>query len=302
MEEVMNIAGRVSESRAAVLIQGESGTGKELIAKLIHHLSPRSERPMITVNCAALPENLMESELFGHEKGAFTGADQRRIGRFEEVHEGTLFLDEIGELSPSVQVKLLRFLQDHEFQRIGGNQTLHSDVRIISATNKDLEKKVKEGDFRDDLYYRLNVVAISIPPLRERKEDLSPLMDHFLSKFSVEDGKDIRGISPEARDLLLKYDYPGNARELENIIERAVVVTRNNVISTRDLPFEKAAAMDSDAGKTVGATLKESIEVLEKRMITAALEETSGHQTKAAELLGISERMMRYKMKKYDLK
>ena len=302
MEEVMNMAGRVSESRATVLIQGESGTGKELIAKLIHHLSPRSEQPMIIVNCAALPENLMESELFGHEKGAFTGADKRRIGRFEEAHKGTLFLDEIGELSPSVQVKLLRFLQDHEFQRIGGNQTLHSDVRIVSATNKDLEEKVKEGGFRDDLYYRLNVVAISIPPLRERKEDLSPLMDHFLSKFAVENGKDIQGISPEARDLLLKYDYPGNARELENIIERAVVVTRENVISTRDLPFEKAPAVDSVAGKAGGTTLKESIEVLEKRMITEALKETSNHQTKAAELLGISERMLRYKMKKYYLK
>lgn len=302
MEEVMNMAGRVAESRATVLIQGESGTGKELIANLIHHLSPRSEQPMIIVNCAALPENLMESELFGHEKGAFTGADQRRIGRFEEAHKGTLFLDEIGELSPSVQVKLLRFLQDHEFQRIGGNQTLQSDVRIISATNKDLEEKVKEGGFRDDLYYRLNVVVISIPPLRERKEDLSPLMDHFLSKFVVENGKDIQGISPEARDLLLKYDYPGNARELENIIERAVVVTREDVISTRDLPFEKAPSVGNVAGKAGGTTLKESIEVLEKRMITEALKETSNHQTRAAELLGISERMMRYKMKKYNLK
>ena len=302
MEEVMNMAGRVAESRATVLIQGESGTGKELIAKLIHHLSPRSEQPMIIVNCAALPENLMESELFGHEKGAFTGADQRRIGRFEEAHKGTLFLDEIGELSPSVQVKLLRFLQDHEFQRIGGNQTLQSDVRIISATNEDLEEKVKEGGFRDDLYYRLNVVVISIPPLRERKEDLSPLMDHFLSKFVVENGKDIQGISPEARDLLLKYDYPGNARELENIIERAVVVTREDVISTRDLPFEKAPSVGNVAGKAGGTTLKESIEVLEKRMITEALKETSNHQTRAAELLGISERMMRYKMKKYNLK
>jgi transcriptional regulator with PAS, ATPase and Fis domain len=298
----MNMAGRVAESRATVLIQGESGTGKELIARLIHHLSPRSEQPMIIVNCAALPENLMESELFGHEKGAFTGADQRRIGRFEEAHKGTLFLDEIGELSPSVQVKLLRFLQDREFQRVGGNQTLQSDVRIISATNKDLEQKVKEGDFRDDLYYRLNVVAISIPPLKDRKEDLSPLMDHFLSKFAVENGKDIQGISPEAKDLLLKYDYPGNVRELENIMERAVVVTRDNVISTRDLPFDKAAAVENEDQTLGGATLKESVEILEKRLITDALKETSNHQTKAAELLGISERMLRYKIKKHDLK
>jgi two-component system NtrC family response regulator len=302
MEEVMNMAGRVAESRATVLIQGESGTGKELIARLIHHLSPRSAQPMIIVNCAALPENLMESELFGHEKGAFTGADQRRIGRFEEAHKGTLFLDEIGELSPSVQVKLLRFLQDREFQRVGGNQTLQSDVRIISATNKDLEQKVKEGDFRDDLYYRLNVVAISIPPLKDRKEDLSPLMDHFLSKFAVENGKDIQGISPEAKDLLLKYDYPGNVRELENIMERAVVVTRDNVISTRDLPFDKAAAVENEDQTLGGTTLKESVEILEKRLITDALKETSNHQTKAAELLGISERMLRYKIKKHDLK
>jgi two-component system NtrC family response regulator len=302
MEEVMNIAGRVSESRATVLIQGESGTGKELIAKLIHHLSPRSEQPMMIVNCAALPENLMESELFGHEKGAFTGAEHRRIGRFEEAHTGTLFLDEIGELSPSVQVKLLRFLQDREFQRVGGNQTLKSDVRIISATNKDLEEKVKEGEFREDLYYRLNVVAISIPPLRDRKEDLPPLMDHFLRKFAEENGKDIQGFSPEARDLLLKYNYPGNARELENIMERAVVVTRENVISTRDLPFEKAPPADSLSGKAGGTTLKESMEMLEKRMIMEALEETSDHQTRAAALLGISERMLRYKIKKYHLK
>jgi DNA-binding NtrC family response regulator len=209
MEEVINLAGRVAPSRATVLIQGESGTGKELIARLIHDLSPRAEKPMTIVNCAALPENLLESELFGHEKGAFTGAASTRLGRFEEADGGTLFLDEIGELTNTVQVKLLRFLQEREFQRIGGNRTFHSDVRIISATNRDLEDRMKKGEFREDLFYRLNVVDITIPPLKERKEDLPPLIDHFLKRFSSENNRKIVGIASKARDLLMKYDYPG---------------------------------------------------------------------------------------------
>ena len=237
MDEVINLAGRVATSKATVLIQGESGTGKELVARLLHALSPRSQKPMTVVNCAALPESLLESELFGHEKGAFTGATQRRVGRFEEADGGSLFLDEIGELPLPVQVKLLRFLQEREFERLGGNRTLHSDVRIISATNRDLKTKIGESAFREDLFYRLNVVAITIPPLRERKEDLSPLIDHFLRRFSTQNEKEIEGVLPEAKDLLLKYDYPGNVRELENIIERAVVIARGSLISTRDLPF-----------------------------------------------------------------
>jgi transcriptional regulator with PAS, ATPase and Fis domain len=257
---------------------------------------------MITVNCAALPETLLESELFGHEKGAFTGASQRRIGRFEEADEGTLFLDEIGDLSPPVQVKLLRFLQEREFQRVGGNQTIRSDVRIISATNRDLENKMAEGSFREDLYYRLNVVAMTIPPLRARKEDLPPLIDHFLKRYSAEMGEEPRSVGPEARDLLLKYDYPGNVRELENIIERAVVIARGSMISNRDLPFSKdQITHNKNDGKTF-RTLRESVEELERNMIRQAMEETSNHQTKAADLLGISERMMRYKLKKYGLK
>ena len=302
MDEVINLAGRAANSNATILIQGESGTGKELVARLIHTLSPRSQKTMITVNCTALPENLLESELFGHEKGAYTGASQRRIGRFEEADGGTLFLDEIGELSPSVQVKLLRFLQEREFQRIGGNQTIRTDVRIVTATNRDLDAKIGEGTFREDLFYRLNVVAIEIPPLSERKEDIPPLIDHFLNLFSAENVKEIHGIDPEARDLLLKYDYPGNVRELENIIERAVVITRGEVISSRDLPFSGNASEDAKRDMTTTRSLKTSLEDLEHRMIRDAITQTKNHQTRAANLLGISERALRYKLKKYGFK
>ncbi|MBW1780580.1 MAG: sigma-54-dependent Fis family transcriptional regulator [Deltaproteobacteria bacterium] len=302
MNEVINLAGRVAESRATVLIQGESGTGKELIARLIHALSPRSERPMTIVNCAALPENLLESELFGHEKGAFTGASQRRIGRFEEADGGRLFLDEIGELSQTVQVKLLRFLQDGEFQRIGDNQSRRSNVRVISATNQDLSVRIREGAFREDLYYRLNVVAITIPPLRARKDDIAPLMDHFRDRFSKQNGKDIEGFLPEARDLLLKYDYPGNVRELENIIERAVVIARGSLVSTKDLPFAEANLRSGTERGKSRANLKDAVEALECEMIRKAMDQTRNHQTHAADILGISERTLRYKLKKYGLK
>jgi len=302
MDEVINLAGRVAGSRATVLIQGESGTGKELVARLIHNLSPRSDKPMITVNCVALPENLLESELFGHEKGAFTGASHRRIGRFEDADGGTLFLDEIGELSLSVQVKLLRFFQEREFQRVGGNRTLRSDVRIISAGNQELESGVKEGTFREDLFYRLNVVAIVVPALRIRREDIPPLVDHFLKHFSIENGKVIQGIDAEARDLLLKYDYPGNVRELENIIERAVVITRGSVISREDLPFAGGFPRINQSETGESQTLKGSLEELEHRMILDAMGDAGNHQTRAAGLLGISERMLRYKLKKYGLK
>ena len=299
---LINMAGRVAASRATVLLQGESGTGKELLARLIHNLSPRSARRIIAVNCGALHENLLESELFGHEKGAFTGAAVRRIGRFEEADGGTLFLDEIGELSQAVQVKLLRFLQEHEFQRLGGNQTLHTDVRVISATNRDLGQRVKEGAFREDLFYRLNVVMMSIPPLRERREDIPPLIDHFLKKYAEENGKEIAGLSSEAQDILLKYDYPGNVRELENIIERAVVIARDAVISIEDLPFREAMEEGPAGGTSEEGLLRGSIEELEEKLIVDAMEKAGEHQTRAAELLGISERMLRYKLKKYGLK
>ena len=301
MAELVNLAGRVASSRATVLIQGESGTGKELFARLIHQLSPRAHKSIVVVNCGALHEQLLESELFGHEKGAFTGATSRRIGRFEEADGGTVFLDEIGELSLSLQVKLLRFLQEREFQRLGSNVNISVDVRIISATNRDLESLVKAGRFREDLLYRLKVVTMTLPPLRERKEDLGALMDHFLKKFAAENNKNIRGISTEARDLLLKYDYPGNIRELINIMERAVVIARNDYISTEDLPFKSATPLEEHAKKFSGA-LKESVDELERKLIMEALEKTNDNQTKAAEILGISERMLRYKLKKYDLK
>ncbi|MBM4315837.1 MAG: sigma-54-dependent Fis family transcriptional regulator, partial [Deltaproteobacteria bacterium] len=246
---------------------------------------------------------LLESELFGHEKGAFTGATARRIGRFEEADGGTLFLDEVSELSPQIQVKLLRFLQEHEFQRLGGNQTLGSDVRVISATNRDLEQRVKEGAFREDLFYRLNVVMMSIPPLRERREDIPPLIDHFLKRFAEENGREIEGLTSEAQDILLKHDYPGNVRELENIIERAVVIARDAVISTEELPFRgTVTAEGGPAGGQPEGLLRGSIEELEKKLIVDAMEKAGEHQTRAAELLGISERMLRYKLKKYGLK
>lgn len=302
MENLVNMVGRVAYSRATVLLQGESGTGKELFARLIHMSSPRSDGPMIVVNCSALPETLLESELFGHEKGAFTGATARRIGRFEEADGGTLFIDEIGELSPSVQVKLLRFLQEREFQRLGGNQTIRSDLRIISATNRDLEGKLQDGTFREDLFYRLNVVVMNIPPLRERREDVPLLIEHFIARFSKENGKKIDGMSREAQDLLLKYNYPGNVRELENIIERAVVISRNPIISLRDLPFKKIPPEQLESQLTSKGSLRDSIESLEQRFIEQAMEEAGNNQTKAAEILGISERMLRYKLKKYDLK
>jgi transcriptional regulator with GAF, ATPase, and Fis domain len=302
MSALKNMAGRVAASRATVLLQGESGTGKELLARLIHQLSPRAERRIIAVNCGALHENLLESELFGHEKGAFTGAAERRVGRFEEADGGTLFLDEIGELLPQVQVKLLRFLQEHEFQRLGGNQTLRTDVRVISATNRDLEQRVKEGAFREDLFYRLNVVLMSIPPLRERKEDIPALIDHFLKKYADENGRQIEGLTSEAQDVLLKYDYPGNVRELENIIERAVVIAREELIYVEDLPFRDNIGESTEGLKAEEGRFRGSIEELERKLIVEAMGKTGDRQRRAARLLGISERMLRYKLKKYGMK
>jgi two-component system NtrC family response regulator len=301
MAELINLAGRVAASKASILIQGESGTGKELLARLIHQLSPRANKSIVVVNCGALHENLLESELFGHEKGAFTGASSRRIGRFEEADGGTLFLDEIGELSPTIQVKLLRFLQEREFQRLGSNVNLQVDVRIISATNSDLEEQVKVGSFREDLFYRLKVVTMSLPPLRERKEDLSILINHFIDKFAAENGKNIQGLTAEARDVLLKYDYPGNVRELVNIMERAVVIARSQYITIDDLPF-KSDFLPVESYKKSSGALRKSVDELEKNLIIEAMEKTQDNQTKAAEILGISERMLRYKLKKYGLK
>jgi two-component system NtrC family response regulator len=304
MEEVLNLAGRVAGSNATVLLRGESGTGKELIAKAVHYHSPRANQPFIKVNCAALPETLLESELFGHEKGAFTGAAAKRIGRFEAADKGTIFLDEIGDIAPGVQVKLLRVLQEKEFERLGGNQTIKSDVRVIAATNRDLEKAMKEGTFREDLYYRLNVVSVVIPPLRERKEDVPALLEHFIKKYGAENRKKISGVTAEARDVLMRYSYPGNVRELENIIERAVVLSKGKTVTSADLPLHMRTAGSEEkicVKKSEGA-LTETLDTLERGLILAALKESGGVQTKAAEKLGISERVLRYKVKKYKIK
>jgi Nif-specific regulatory protein len=303
MEEALNLVKRAAPSTATVLILGESGTGKELIARAIHYASPRADKPLVKVNCAALPENLLESELFGHERGAFTGAVGRRIGRFEQADQGTVFLDEIGDLSPALQSKLLRVLQEKEFERVGNSQPLKVDVRIIAATNRNLEDAIKKGTFREDLYYRLNVVTISLPPLRERKEDIPPLIEHFLKKYSGENQKPVVSLSKEARDLLMNYHYPGNIRELENIIERAVVLSRGDSITTQDLPLNLRESKAEDLMKegAGGRSLPEILEEIERLRINQALGESHGVQTKAAEELGISERVLRYKMKKYGI-
>ncbi|HLF49728.1 MAG TPA: sigma-54 dependent transcriptional regulator, partial [Methylomirabilota bacterium] len=298
MQEVLSLVRRVAPSDATVLIRGESGTGKELIAKAIHYASPRASGLLVKVNCAALPETLIESELFGHEKGAFTGAVSARKGRFELADGGSLFLDEIGDLPAPVQVKLLRVLQERELERVGSSRPIAVNVRLLAATHRNLEALVREGRFRDDLYYRINVVTITLPPLRERREDLPLFIDHFLRTFAAKNGKTIRGLSREARETLLRYDYPGNVRELENLIERAVVLTRDEVIGLADLPLTLAEpAPEPEAG--VG--LIAAVEGLERRMIREALAQANGTQTRAAELLGISERVLRYKLKKYGL-
>ena len=304
MEEALNMVGRVAPSSATVMILGESGTGKELIARAIHYASPRAERPLIKVNCAALPENLLESELFGHEKGAFTGAVSRRIGRFEQAHRGSIFLDEIGDLSPALQVKLLRVLQEKEFERVGGNQTIRVDVRVIAATNRNLEEAIQKGTFREDLYYRLHVVTIRLPPLRERKEDIPLLIEHFLRKYAEENQKPVAGLSKEAREILLRYDYPGNVRELENIIERAVVLCRSDLITVQDLPLslQEGKAERSLESMERKGTLPATLEEIERQLIRNALKKTGGVQTRAAQELGISERVLRYKMKKYQIR
>jgi len=298
MQDVLSLVRRVAASDATVLVRGESGTGKELIAKAIHHASRRAAAPLVRVNCAALPETLLESELFGHEKGAFTGAVASRKGRFELADGGSLFLDEIGDLPLHLQVKLLRVLQEREFERVGSSRPIPADVRVLAATHRDLEALVRAGAFRDDLYYRINVVTIALPPLRERREDIPRLIDHFLAGFAAKNGKAIQGLTREARDALLRYDYPGNVRELENLIERAVVLTRDDVIGLADLPLslrEPEPAVAEERG------LPATVEGLERRMIRDALARAGGVQTAAAERLGISERVLRYKLRKYGL-
>jgi DNA-binding NtrC family response regulator len=300
MLEVLSLVRRVAPSEATVLIRGESGTGKELIAQAIHFASPRARGPLVKVNCAALPEALLESELFGHEKGAFTGAVASRQGRFELANGGTIFLDEIGDLPLHLQAKLLRVLQEREYEKVGSSRSVKVNVRILAASHRPLEALIKSGLLREDLYYRLNVVTIFIPPLRERRSDLSLLIDHFLQRFAEKNGKTIRGLTHEARDVLLRYDYPGNVRELENLIERAVVLTRDDIVGSGDLPL---TVQDSEAeDEKQGTNLTVAVEALERRMIRDALARSDSVQTHAAELLGISERALRYKLTKYGFR
>jgi DNA-binding NtrC family response regulator len=299
MLEVLSLVRRVAPSEATILIRGESGTGKELIAKAIHFASPRASGPLIKVNCAALPETLLESELFGHEKGAFTGAVTSRQGRFELANGGTIFLDEIGDLPLHLQAKLLRVLQEREYEKVGSSRPVAVNVRILAASHRPLEDLIKAGQLREDLYYRLNVVTISLPPLRDRRPDLAPLIDHFLRLFAEKNGKAIRGLTHEARDILLRYDYPGNVRELENIIERAVVLTRDDVIGIRDLPL---TVQNPEVEGDREPNLTVAVEGLERRMIRDALARSDDVQTHAAELLGISERALRYKLIKYGFR
>lgn len=298
LNEMMSVVQRVASSQATVILRGESGTGKELIALALYQASKRRDKPFVKVSCAALPESLLESELFGHIKGSFTGAISDRKGKFEEADSGTIFLDEIGEISLTTQTKLLRVLQEREFERVGSNETIKVDVRIITATNRNLEEAVKSGDMREDLYYRLNVVPIFLPPLRKRREDIIPLIEHFISRFSKENDRNIEGITKEAMTILVKYDYRGNIRELENIIERAIVLARDDVISVKDLPLTVTSNHKEEEEKRNTPFLElMTLEEAEKTLIEMALKKHNGVQTRAAKELGISERALRYKIK-----
>lgn len=299
MESVLEGGMQVANSNATVLINGESGTGKELIASAIHYNSPRATKPFIKVACAALPENLLESELFGYERGAFTGAIERKMGRFEMANMGTIFLDEIGDLTPLTQVKLLRILQEREFERLGGTQTIKVDVRIICATHRNLEKMVEEGKFRQDLFYRVNVFPLHIPPLRKRKEDIPSLADYFISKYAKENKKNIKTISKSALDVLLSYAWPGNVREFENIVERAIILCQKEIITPLELPSNLTQKKEIDLENS-HASLPEIVESLEKKSIEDALKKFKT-QRKAAKALGITERMLGYKLLKYGI-
>jgi Nif-specific regulatory protein len=299
MRLVYEQVAQVAHTNTTVLIRGESGTGKELIAHAIHYNSLRAKKPFIKVSCAALPETLIESELFGYEKGAFTGAQNRKKGRFEMAEGGTLFLDEIGDLNLSTQVKLLRVLQEREFERLGGTETIKVNVRLIAATNKDLEKAISAAAFREDLYYRLNVFTIFVPPLRERKPDVLLLADFFLEKYALEHMKNIKRISTPAIDMLMAYHWPGNVRELENTIERAMLICDGNVIHGHHLPPTLQTAEAS--GTVMSVTLTEAVDAYEKDLIMDALKSTRGNRAKAARLLNSTERIINYKVQKYSI-
>ena len=299
MQEVFDTIRQVANSRATVLIQGESGTGKELVAKAIHQLGARTNGPFVAVHCAALSHNLLESELFGHEKGAFTGAMERRIGRFEKADGGSLFLDEISEIDASVQVKILRALEERQVERVGGDTPVDVDTRLIAATNRDLKGMVDEGEFREDLFYRLYVVVITLPPLRERQDDILLLLNHYLAVFNAENGKQLDGFTPAAYDLLSSYDWPGNIRELRNLVERMVVLARGQVLDVADIPVQ-VREKTTGAGE-VKSTVDLTVDEMEKQMVIQALDKTGGNRTKAAEKLGISRRTLHRKLNEYGL-
>jgi DNA-binding NtrC family response regulator len=298
MRKIFDLVRKVAPTKASVLITGESGVGKELIADAVHNLSPRRDRPLVKVHCAALAESLLESELFGHEKGAFTGAQARKRGRFELADSGSLFLDEIGEINQNVQIKILRVLQEKKFERVGGETTLEVDVRFIAATNKDLKSEIAEGRFREDLYYRLNVVNIDVPPLRERREDIPLLATTFLQEFSQENGKDIAGFEPRARQALYAYDWPGNVRELRNCIESAVVMSSGRLISAEDLPPGPRSTQER---KEIHIPAFSSLQDAEKVIITETLAMTGGNKTKTAEILGIGRKTLYQKIDEYHI-
>ena len=295
MQRVIELIKVVAKSNATVLITGESGTGKELVARAVHSNSPRMGRPFVAVSCGALPESLLESELFGHEKGSFTGAYAQKKGKFEFANRGTLFLDEVGEMSGNIQVHLLRVLEEKEFTRVGGNEPIKVDVRVISATNKDLKRAIANGEFREDLYYRLNVVTIELPPLRERKEDIPLLAQHFLNKFALENDKEVTGFSPEATKSLLDYDWPGNVRELENAVERGVILAKGSLVTVADLPQESASLARS---VPIGRALRE----VERNHILSVLNGTGGNYSEAARVLGITRMTLYNKAREYSLK
>ncbi len=299
MREVSYLIAQVAETNSTILITGETGTGKSLVAYEIHHLSRRSKGPFIKLNCGAIPENLIESELFGHEKGAFTGAVSRQIGKFEIANGGTIFLDEIGELPLSLQPKLLRILEEKCFERIGGNKTIYTDVRILAATNKNLEKEVEEGKFRKDLFYRLNVFPIHLPPLRERGADIIMLADYFTQKLSSQLRKNVSGIDNSAIDILLSYNWPGNVRELQNCIERAILLDRDGIIKVDDLPAY--VKLEKEGTVKFNGNFQYLMESYEKSLIINALKEAKGNQTKAAKFLGTTKRIIQYKVQKYNI-
>ncbi len=296
MQKVYRVARQVSGSRATVLITGESGTGKGELARAIHALSPRADKPFVSLHCAALADSLLESELFGHEKGAFTGADRRRVGRFEQASGGTLFLDEVGDIPPLTQVKLLRVLQERVFERVGGNEPISVDVRVIAATNKDIVAEVRAGRFREDLYYRLNVVHIDMPPLRLRGADVVALAHHFLKAYAGENHRDVETFTEKARAKILRHRWPGNVRELENAIERAVVMCEGNAVREQDLPFDAPSPLEG-ALRIPGSTMGE----IEKYAILTTLEAVGGSTSKAAEILDISVRTIQYRLHEYGL-